>query len=116
MPRQKESAAGCPEHPATLSGRVDENSPTIRKVKPHYQEPGIMIYHGDCRGPQVQRKVSDYRAGNRCYTYKGVHIPGCWGCVIRGHSACTCRSPKQEDVISRMDMLERRIAELEGRI
>ncbi len=59
---------------------------------------------------------TDYRAGNRCYTYKGVHIPGCWGCVIYGHSCCTCRSPKQESLIEKMNMLERRVAELEGKL
>ena len=26
----------------------------------------------------------------RCYEYKGVHIPGCMGCAVRGHAYCTC--------------------------
>ncbi len=31
----------------------------------------------------------------RCHCYRGVHIPGCWGCVIYGHSRCTCeRGPR----------------------
>lgn len=53
---------------------------------------------------------------DRCHTYRGVHIPGCWGCVIYGHSRCTCRTPKREDLIAKMNMLERRIAELEGKL
>ncbi len=51
---------------------------------------------------------------DRCHTYQGVHIPGCWGCAIHGdwphRMACTCPpKPAQE----REDPLERRIARME---
>lgn len=56
---------------------------------------------------------TDYRAGKRCYNYNGVHIPGCWGCVIYGHTHCTCSSPVHRDIAAKMRFLERRIAKLE---
>jgi len=35
---------------------------------------------------------------------------------VYGHSGCTCISPKREEMIDKMNMLERRIAELEGKL
>ena len=98
--------------PAGMAAREDNRrywEDEGRRIEAHQD-------HGGNRkaGKRVQGEVTDYRAGKRCYNYKGVHIPGCWGCVIRGHGACTCRSPKQEDVIAKMNMLERRVAELES--
>lgn len=26
----------------------------------------------------------------RCYVSQGIHIPGCIGCAVYGHRACTC--------------------------
>lgn len=26
----------------------------------------------------------------KCHTYRGVHIPGCWGCAVYGHRRCHC--------------------------
>ncbi len=59
---------------------------------------------------------TDYRAGRRCYTWQGYHIPGCWGCVIGGHKCCTCESPRREEVIEKLNMLERRLAGVEGKL
>lgn len=61
-------------------------------------------------------KVTDYRSGKRCYTWRGYHIPGCIGCAVYGHDRCTCVSPNREEIIDKMTMLERRIAEMEGKL
>lgn len=64
----------------------------------------------------TEAEQTDYRAGKWCYNYKGVHIPGCIGCAVYGHERCTCVSPRREILIAKMNMLERRIAELEGKL
>lgn len=48
-----------------------------------------------------------------CYTTKGVHIPGCMGCAVYGHSRCTCSPKTPPDVFDRLEKLERKIAKLE---
>jgi len=66
------------------------------------------------RSPSRHQEVdTDYRAGKRCYTYQGHHIPGCMGCAVYGHAQCTCISPRREELLDKMNILEKRIAELE---
>ena len=45
----------------------------------------------------------------RCFTTRGVHIPGCMGCAAMGHERCTCANKP-----TRIETLERRIDRLEG--
>ena len=53
-----------------------------------------------------------------CYTTDGVHIPGCIGCAVYGHSRCTCtrRSRDEEvaDLVDKVRELAARVAFLEG--
>lgn len=54
---------------------------------------------------------------SRCYTYKGTHIPGCYGCAIYGGGRrdhkryCTC-PPKDSPLNARIERVERRLAKL----
>lgn len=52
---------------------------------------------------------------DRCRTIKGVHIPGCMGGAVYGHSGCTCPSPseRKKDLDQRVKGLEYRLSELE---
>lgn len=58
---------------------------------------------------------------DRCRTYQGVHIPGCWGCAIYDHLRCTCPPARRgegkpfKSTDDRIAELEARIAELEGK-
>ena len=52
----------------------------------------------------------------KCRNYRGVHIPGCWGCTIYGHDRCTCRQPSEKDNLDRIKALELRMAALEKRM
>jgi len=76
------------------------------------------------------------RSTRKCYTIysgpdRGVHIPGCMGCAVFGHYACTCSGRAgrgslvadgdgciDEDahfeLIERLADLERRVEKLEG--
>jgi hypothetical protein len=48
-----------------------------------------------------------------CYRYKGVHIPGCWGCAVYGHWRCTCQGTDERGkLLLRIEALERRVAGL----
>ncbi len=56
--------------------------------------------------------------GRPCREWKGVHIPGCMGCAVYGHSGCTCREMKKTDyekLLERFERLEKRVAKLERR-
>lgn len=62
---------------------------------------------------------------NRCHTYQGVHIPGCWGCAIYGgekhdRDRCTCPRPERAHlpdpetlILAKLDAIEARLAKLE---
>ncbi len=113
----QQSCGSCPADSRKYSRTVE----ALRSLRPRVEASGMdeagfevpAVLQRETTASTETIEMTDYRAGRRCYTYRGVHIPGCWGCVIYGHSACTCRSPKQEDLLSKMNMLERRIAELE---
>ena len=62
-------------------------------------------------------RVGD-NGGKPCYDWKGVHIPGCMGCAVYGHSGCTCRAMKKDDMVELLDRisrLEKRVRKLEKR-
>lgn len=67
---------------------------------------------------------------NYCYTIqsgrdRGVHIPGCMGCAVFGHYACTCpgkagigslvcdSESNDKELVMRVEELEERVAMLE---
>jgi len=54
-------------------------------------------------------------SGDVCRTVDGVHIPGCMGCAVRGHSYCTCKSSRAV-ADHRVAQLERRVKQLEQQI
>ena len=44
---------------------------------------------------------------DRCYTYRGAHIPGCVGCAAMGdHSYCTCPRRGERSIEERVARLE----------
>lgn len=52
----------------------------------------------------------------RCHTFRGVHIPGCWGCAIYDHKRCTCGPRVSERHEPAADSMERRIVALERKV
>jgi hypothetical protein len=58
----------------------------------------------------------------RCYDIQDaevgrVHIPGCIGCAVYGHRACTCPpKPRRNDVEKRLDRLEKQMDEILRRL
>lgn len=47
---------------------------------------------------------------DRCRTINGIHIPGCMGCAVYGHYACTCERTPRQSIESRYNEALRKIA------
>lgn len=57
----------------------------------------------------------------RCHTYQGVHIPGCWPCVLDGEhirEKCLCPSAPHgaPGVHRRLDVMAAEMADLRRRL
>ena len=59
-----------------------------------------------------RRTLYSDNGGMGCRTVDGVHVPGCMGCAVYGHSRCTCSPNPPNHVIERIEKLEEQVKKL----